>query len=161
MKRYTRRIARPPRHLRVPAFLPVPLRTRADGWTPLRQAEFLGRLAETGSVEAAARRVGMARETAYRLRRKPGAESFAAAWDAVTGRARGGKRKVTSEELSQHALGGLLKPMIWRGEYAGTAQKWDNSALLAHLRQLDRSAVGGAAPDGRSQGLTSAVVSSR
>ena len=47
----------------MPAFVPVPLRTRSDGWTPLKQAEFLGYLAETRSVAEAARRVNMARET--------------------------------------------------------------------------------------------------
>ena len=75
----TRRTAHiPPPRRKVPAFVPVPLRARADGWTPLRQAEFLGYLAETRSVAEAARRVNMARETAYRLRDRPGAESFAA-----------------------------------------------------------------------------------
>src|SRR5688572_25963890 len=72
----------PPRP-RLPAFHPVPVRTRADGWTPVRQAEFIGMLAETGSVSAAAEFVGMTRETAYRLRRKPGAEEFARAWDVA------------------------------------------------------------------------------
>ncbi len=67
----------------VPAFTPVPLRIRQDGWTPDRQRAFLAHLRLTGSVEAAARAVGMRRETAYRLRRRPGGESFAAAWDAA------------------------------------------------------------------------------
>ena len=66
---------------RLPSFAPVPAKRRAGGWTPVRQAEFIGMLAETGSVSAAAEFVGMARETAYRLRRKPGAEQFALAWD--------------------------------------------------------------------------------
>ena len=38
--------------MRVPAFYPVPTRTRRDGWTVERQADFLGILAETGSVIA-------------------------------------------------------------------------------------------------------------
>jgi hypothetical protein len=40
-------------------------------------------LAQTGSVAAAARAVGMSRESAHRLRTKHGAESFAHAWDAI------------------------------------------------------------------------------
>ena len=68
---------------RVPAFTPVPLRYRRDGWTPGRQADFLGHLVETWNVAAAARHVGKSRESAYRLRDRPGAESFAAAWDAI------------------------------------------------------------------------------
>ena len=51
-----------PAYARVPPFLPVPLRARADGWTPERQARFIGLLAETGSVVEAARAVGMSRE---------------------------------------------------------------------------------------------------
>src|SRR5687768_2132249 len=89
---------RPRRH--VPAFAPVPLRHRIGGWTPAKQAAFLGLLAETRCVRTAARRVGMSRETAYRLRRKPGAGSFASAWDVAMGRVPP-KRKVTPEELHQ------------------------------------------------------------
>ncbi len=123
----------PPSRRWVPAFVPVPLRTRADGWTALRQAEFLGYLAETRSVAEAARRVNMARETAYRLRRKPGAESFAAAWDAAMGRSEGGTRpasKVAGYELWHRAFHGLFKPVMRGGRYAGTLRKSDTSALL-------------------------------
>jgi hypothetical protein len=58
-----------PPHPRVPAFTPVPVRRRADGWTPGRQAAFLEHLAARLSVTEAAGRVGMSRESAYRLRR--------------------------------------------------------------------------------------------
>jgi hypothetical protein len=128
---------RPRRH--VPAFAPVPLRARADGWTPMKQAAFLGALAETGSVCAAARRVGMRRETAYRLRRRPGAGSFAAAWDTAMGRQAPGRRKVTAEELRQRAHCGLLKPLLYRGRHVATARKADNSAVLRLLAQFDRA----------------------
>ena len=76
---------RPRRMPRVPAFYPVPIRSRRDGWTPQRQADFLGYLAETGSVMGACEAVGMSRKSAYRLPVRPGAESFAAAWDAALG----------------------------------------------------------------------------
>jgi hypothetical protein len=124
----------------VPAFVPVPLRTRADGWTALRQAEFLGWLAETRSVAEAARRVNMARETAYRLRRKPGAESFAAAWDAAMGFALAHTlpaSKVTGYELWHRAFHGLLKPVMRGGRYAGTIRKSDTSALLRAVARPD------------------------
>jgi hypothetical protein len=128
---------RKPRHIRVPAFLPVPLRARADGWTPLRQAQFLVALARTRSVRKAASAAGMARETAYRLRAKPGAEGFAAVWDAVLGFA--AKRKVTPEERMRRAFDELVRPLVRRGRCVGLARKADNSALLALLAQLDRS----------------------
>src|SRR6188472_1775779 len=87
-----------PAYARVPPFLPVPLRARADGWTADRQARFIGLLAETGSVAEAARRVGMGRESAWRLRRNAGAGSFAHAWDAIVALRRGDpapRRKIT------------------------------------------------------------------
>ena len=128
---------RKPRHIRVPAFLPVPLRARADGWTPLRQAQFLVALARTRSVRKAASAAGMTRETAYRLRGKPGAESFAAAWDTVLGFA--AKRKVTPEERMRRAFDELVRPLVRGGQCVGLARKADNSALLALLAQLDLS----------------------
>ena len=125
---------------KVPPFVPVPVRNRADGWTPLRQAEFLGYLAETGSVAEAARRVNMARETAYRLRGKPGAESFASAWDAAIGRA--GRVtppswKVTGYELWHRAFRGTLQPLMYIGRYTGISRKSDVSALMRVLRRPD------------------------
>ena len=78
----------------------------------MKQAAFLGLLAETRCVRTAARRIGMSRETAYRLRRKPGAGSFAAAWDVAMGRASALARKVTPEDLYQRVHCGLLKPLL-------------------------------------------------
>lgn len=135
MKTYPRKVRRRARHPRVPAFSPVPTRERADGWTPERQAAFLAHLAVTRSVSAAARKVKMARETAYRLRRRPDAASFAATWDAVLGRG-DGKRKVTAAERRRRAIDGLLKPVIYQGRHVGTMEKADNTALLGHLALL-------------------------
>jgi len=59
---------------------PVPRRPRADGWTPEVQRKFIETLADTGMVSAAAQAVDMSVQSAYRLRRAPGAESFARAW---------------------------------------------------------------------------------
>ncbi|WP_114521492.1 hypothetical protein [Altererythrobacter sp. ZODW24] len=135
---------------KIPPFHPVPVRARSDGWTPLKQSEFIGMLAETRSVAAAARFVGMARETAYRLRVKPGAESFAAAWDAALGFAprmsphqssnvTRGSRKVTGGGDWDGAAGGRFQPVMRRGRYAGSVYKAQNSELLAYLTQIDRS----------------------
>ena len=123
----------PPRR-RVPAFTPVPLRYRRDGWTPGRQADFLGHLAETGRVAAAAAHVGMTRESAYRLRAHPRAASFAAAWDAVVAplvRA----RKSTHELLWHRALYGSLKPIMRGGKHVATRHSPDNDAVMRLYRQ--------------------------
>jgi hypothetical protein len=156
MKRYPPR--KPAHHPRVPAFVPVASRSRKDGWTARRQAAFLAALAIGGSVAEAARRVSMARETAYRLRRRPGAESFAAAWDVIVGVACGAPRKVTPEERARRAILGLIKPVIWRGKHVANRHKADNSALLRHLAQLDRGQGGERAERERSQGFASAAA---
>lgn len=102
MKRYpvdfprARRLAPPS----IPPFHAVPGRARADGWTPKRQAQFIGYLAETRSVTEAARRVKMARETAYRLRTREWSESFRAAWDMAMGQP---ARKVTPESHAERS----------------------------------------------------------
>lgn len=145
--------------LRLPTFTPVPVKRRADGWTPLRQCEFIGVLAETGSVAEAARFVGMARETAYRLRGKPGAEEFARAWDIalqIAGRRRPGEpgvlppvrygdtfesAKVTPPDLWRRIVDGRWRPVLRRGKYAGSVKKDDKSALLTYVAQIDRSSA--------------------
>jgi hypothetical protein len=69
-----------------PDFTPVPLaRTRHDGWTPERQRQYLIALAAMGTVDSAARAVGMSRISAYKLKDREGAESFAAEWDRAVG----------------------------------------------------------------------------
>jgi hypothetical protein len=70
------------------AFTPVPLRRRADGWPPELQLRFIVALSEGMRPGEAARSVGKNRQNAYKLRKRPGAESFAAAWDAAVAYAR-------------------------------------------------------------------------
>lgn len=143
-------MTRPPPHWppyrRLPAFLPAPTRGRADGWTAVRQADFIGFLAETGSVAEAARKVGLSRESAYRLRRRAGAESFAQAWDAAAAGGKGGDfappRKFTPDEVAARALGGTLQVRMRRGRYVGTLRKSDDRLLLRLLAQLDRAGRG-------------------
>ncbi|HEU0043331.1 hypothetical protein [Sphingomonas sp.] len=62
-------------------FTPVPVRARRDGWTPQRQRDFIAALADVRCVVVAARLVGRSFQTAYRLRARADAVSFAAAWD--------------------------------------------------------------------------------
>jgi hypothetical protein len=143
MKTYAPQPPRRAQHIRVPAFLPVPLRARHDGWTPERQAAFLVALAGTGSVLAAARKVGMSRESAYQLRKHSGAASFAAAWDALLGGG-GPGRKLTAHERMQAALSGRIKPVVWRGECIAIDQKVDNSAFYGLFKKALRHTGKGA-----------------
>ena len=135
---------------RVPAFTPVPLRYRRDGWTPGRQSDFLGRLAETWCVAAAARHVGKSRESAYRLRDKPGAESFAAAWDSILAQPRAA-RMSTHELLWHRAFYGTLKPVMRGGKHVATRHSPDNDAVLRLYRREMRRRRALRDLDGRSR----------
>lgn len=128
---------------RPPFFRPVPLRARADGWSEERQCGFLAALYATGSVAGAARSVGMTARTAYRLRARTGAESFAQAWRHVltppgSGRveaAREDFRKVALETLVERVETGFVQPVVYRGRMVGMRRKPDNSALFRLLRR--------------------------
>ena len=127
------------RRLRVPAFYPVPVRTRRDGWTVERQADFLGLLAETGSVIGACEAVGMSRKSAYRLRSLPGAESFAAAWDAALGMP---VRKVTPPAREFFECNRPVHLVTFRGRYRGAWRNAANGDLLSHVWRPDRAGQG-------------------
>ena len=82
----------------------------------------------------------MARESAYRLRGRSGAGSFAASWDAALG-VIGPAPKVTLPDLQQRIAKGTLKPVVRRGQLLGVVQKHDNSAILTLLARLARAAA--------------------
>ena len=139
------------------SFTPVKLRSRKDGWSAQIQCAFLAHLYITGSVAAAARSVGRSRASAYNLRARAGAESFAQSWDAILagsstgGPSKGGSmrrrrrqvpdwRKLTHEELFWRAEQGLLRPIIYRGRMRSIARKPDNSALFAAVNAIGSGA---------------------
>ena len=140
---------------RIAAFHPVPVGKRHDGWTVARQAALIGYLVETRSVVEACCKIGMGRESAYRLRARPGAAGFAAAWDAALGRAHAGidpaGAKSTGLSAAERFESGLIQVVMRAGRYAGYVRKPDDSALLQHLAQLDRSSAeyGGSVGDER------------
>lgn len=118
-----------------PEFTPVPLgRSRHDGWTPERQHSFIATLASTGCVAAAARSAGMGVTSAYALRKRPGAATFAAAWDTVLRDA----RRRTLEVAMQAVFAGTIIPRSYRGNFTGTLiRKDDVHATLAALRAVE------------------------
>ena len=140
---------------RIAAFHPVPVGKRRDGWTVARQAALIGYLAQTRSVVAACRKIGMGRESAYRLRARSGAAGFAVAWDAALGRPHMGidtaGAKSTGLSAAERFESGLIQVVMRAGRYAGYRPKADDSALLQHLAQLDRgcAAYGGSVGDER------------
>ena len=113
----------PPLHI---AFDPVPVAVRRDGWTPARQRGFIDALSTVGQVTAAARHVGMTRKSAYRLRERAGAESFAAAWD----QAQDIGRTHIYDRAIERAVYGVTQPVFRRSKQIGTRHSFDNRLLL-------------------------------
>ncbi|HZC38035.1 MAG TPA: hypothetical protein VE221_05095 [Sphingomicrobium sp.] len=66
----------------IPEFDIAPTRNQHSGWTAEKQRKFIERLALTGHVGEACAVAGVSSSSAYRLKHKPGAESFSRAWDA-------------------------------------------------------------------------------
>lgn len=110
-------------------FDPVPVRARHDGWTPERQRAFLAALARCGSVSAAARALGKTRRSAYLLRERPGAESFAAAWDAAAERGADNLR----DHVIERALHGAVVPRFHRGRITGLVHRYYDHMAVAVL----------------------------
>ena len=79
----------------------------------------------------------------YRLRARPGAAGFAAAWDAALGKPHAvvdpAGTKSTGLSAAERLEGGLIAVVMRAGRYAGYRRKADDSALLQHLARLDRS----------------------
>lgn len=123
----------PPSHLAGTclAFTPVPAqRRRADGWTPETQANFIRALEAMGSVGKAARAVGMGRASAYRLRERPDAVSFAAAWDRAISMGRTYQFSIAMDR----ALNGVTIVRVLKGGAIDVSGGPDMAVVNAVLR---------------------------
>lgn len=136
------------------AFDPVPLRGRRDGWTDERQRAFIAALARIGSVSTAAKHAGKTRRSAYKLRRRPGAESFAAAWDEAAQRG----RINLHDHVIDRALNGATTPIFRQGRQTGTMFRYYDS--LAHSVLSGRAVLrGGALEEAEERGGRKAFFS--
>jgi hypothetical protein len=104
---------------------------RSNSITPERQRRFIATLAATGIVTQAARSIGKSMEALYKLRAKPGAEGFAAAWDAALDR---GMQRLEDCAL-ERAIQGTPTPIVSGGKLLGTWDKPDNTLLRFLLQQ--------------------------
>lgn len=102
---------------------------RHDGWTPARQAAFLRELAATHNVSAAARAVGMSRQSAYRLRARLHGTPFDKAWQAAFV----SRFDALAEAALDRALNGTEVPHYYNGELVGTSRRYDERLTLALL----------------------------
>ncbi|MBC7987815.1 MAG: hypothetical protein H7X93_14280 [Sphingomonadaceae bacterium] len=112
------------------AFGPVPTASsRHDGWTPHRQRQLIAALAAMGVVSRAAKAVGMSAASAYKLRDRPGAESFRLAWDTALQMA----RDHAFGYAMDRALNGYTRPRYYRGRQIGTIHSYDHRLMIAAL----------------------------
>lgn len=113
-----------------PAFVPVPVRSRHDGWSHLKQLTYIQVLADTGCVTEAAHAVGMSVTSAYALRRRPDAVSFREAWDVALDY---GVSRLADAALGR-AINGVATPVFYKGEQIGERRSYDEKLTMFLLR---------------------------
>ncbi len=112
-------------------FTPVPhSRPRRNSITPDLQREFIAHLAATGIVSSAARHIGKSLEAIYKLRARPGAESFRAAWDAAIDR---GVSRLEATALTR-AITGEERMVVSSGRVLGTETRHNEALVMFFLR---------------------------
>jgi hypothetical protein len=124
-------------------WVPVRRRPRLDGWTEEKQRRFIEALADTGLVSAAAKAVGMARESAYKLRRAAHGAAFARAWDAARHHAGGLVEDVAFERVIEGVEHNVYDEY---GEVVCTKRVYNDRLLMFLLRHLKPERYGGGAP---------------
>jgi hypothetical protein len=135
-----------PEGVPIPEFTPWRAkRERARGWAPSIQRAFIAELTRIGSVNSAARAVGRTPRSAYQLRDKLGAESFAAAWEEAVYRG----QQAARDTAIQRALHGEIMPHFKNGQFAGYKVRHNDqlliAAMMSHRRgpanEVDRHAL--------------------
>lgn len=123
-----------PEGVPIPAFTPWRAkRERSGGWLPETQRAFIHELTRIGSVGAAANAVGKTSRSAYQLRDKLGAESFAAAWEA----AKLAGRDHAAQIAIERALHGEMVPTFRNGQFTGYRLVYNDRMLIAALAARD------------------------
>jgi len=112
-------------------FAPVPhARPRRNSITPDRQRAFIAHLAATGIVAEAARHIGASLEALYKLRQRPGAAGFCAAWDAAVDR---GVQRLEDCALAR-AIEGEERLVVSAGKVLGTERRHNEALVQFFLR---------------------------
>lgn len=138
-------------------WVPVRRRPRKDGWSEARQRLFIEQLADSACVETAAKAVRMSVQSAYALRRAPGGEAFAAAWEAAIQQ---GAHKL-ADVAFQRALHGTDEPVFDRsGIVIGHKTRYSERLMMflmrAHLPERYAPRAPGAHRAERPEGAPSA-----
>lgn len=112
-------------------FMPVPhAQPRSNSITPDVQRAFIAQLAATGIVKDAARHVGKSMEALYKLRQRPGADGFRAAWDAALDR---GVSRLEDSALAR-AITGEEKPILHAGKVVAIERRHNDALVMFFLR---------------------------
>lgn len=117
-----------------PALIPP---THATRWSRAKMARFLAELAATHSVSAAARVVGMSRQSAYRLKARLRDDPFDLAWEAAV---QSGYDALHQAALDR-ALNGVEVPVYHRGELVGTRRAFDERLTVCLLSSRNHHTV--------------------
>ncbi len=126
-----------PEGVPIPAFTPWRARReRSGGWSAKTQRAFIRELTRIGSVGAAAKAVGKTSRSAYQLRDKAGAESFAAAWEAAKFAGRDNAAQIAIER----ALHGEMVPTFRNGQFTGYRLIHNDRMLMAAINTQDNRA---------------------
>ena len=123
-------------------WVPVRRRARRDGWTEEKMRRFIETLADTGDVSAAAKAVGLSRESAYQLKRQPHAAAFARAWDAARHHAGGFLEDVAFERAIEGVEHHVYNDV---GDVICTKRVVSDRLLMFLLRNLKPERYGRAA----------------
>lgn len=112
-------------------FVPVPhVQPRSNSITPDVQRAFIAQLAATGIVSQAARHVGKSMEALYKLRQRPGAEGFRAAWDAALDR---GMARLEDSALAR-AIQGEERLILHGGKVVAAERRHNEALVMFFLR---------------------------
>jgi len=106
--------------------------TRHDGWSLDKQAGFLRALSATHSVSAAAKSVGMSRQSAYRLRSRLKGQAFDLAWEVAFHHS----YDVLAHAALERALNGVEVPVYFQGEQVGSYRRYDERLTVALLNRF-------------------------
>lgn len=94
---------------------------RPENWNKAKMALFLRELAATHSVAAAAKAVGMSRQSAYNLRARLKGEPFDIAWETAFLHG----YDALAQAALERALHGVEVPHFHKGELVHTSRKFD------------------------------------
>lgn len=107
---------------------------RSNSITPDRQRTFIAALAASGIVTQAARVIGASLEALYKIRNMPGAEGFAAAWEAAVDR---GMARLEDCAL-ERAIAGEERFVVRGGDVVARWRRYDTPLLMFLLRNRRR-----------------------